>query len=380
MNASRGSKAMTTRSMLHHVVPLVALAPAPLPAAAATVRIYVTNSAGDSIHVIDPVSNKVVQEIKDVVGAHGIAVSPDGARVYGSNEETSTLDVFDRKSGKLIKKVALSDHPNNIPVTKNGDRIVVAIARGRGGLDIVDAATLTLKTTISANGGRLHNVYVTPDNKYVVGGSIPQKTFYVFDLEKEQLAWAMPMDLGVRCVAIETNPDGSTKRVFAQMSSLNGFSVIDIAQQKEVARIKLPGVPQEFDSGGYRDNEPSHGIGIAPDNKTLWVTSIPNNAVYEYSLADLKLIGKVDLPSETIAGHAAPLSAGANWVTFTPDGKELFISNSELRSVSVVDTAAMEGVKVIPVGEVPKRNNTLVIPDEAGHATKPGPSKQGAAE
>jgi YVTN family beta-propeller protein len=194
------------------------------------------------------------------------------------------------------------------------------------------------------------------------------------------LAWAMPMDLGVRCMAIETNPDGSTKRVFAQMSTLNGFSAIDFTEQKEAARIKLPSVPQEFDSGGYRDNEPSHGIGIAPDNKTLWVTSIPNNAVYEYSLADLKPIGKVDLPSETIAGHAAPLSAGANWVTFTPDGKELFISNSELRSVTVVDTAALKVTKVIPVGEVPKRNNTLVIPDESGHATKSGPSKQAAAQ
>src|SRR6202451_3138092 len=274
MNASRGSKAMPTRSMLHYVVPLVALALAPLPAAAATVRIYVTNSAGDSIHVIDPVTNKVVQEIKDIVGAHGIAFSPDAARVYVSNEETSTLDVFDRKSGKLIKKVALSDHPNNISVTKNGDRIVVAIARGRGGLDIDDAATLTLKKTISTNGGRLHNVYVTPDSKYVVGGSIPAKTFYVFDLEKEQLAWVMPVDLGVRCMAIETNPDGSTKRVFTQLSSLNGFSVVDFAGQKEATKVPLPEPPVQYDHGGYRTNEPSHGIGITPDNKTLWVTSI----------------------------------------------------------------------------------------------------------
>src|SRR5580692_4703832 len=361
----RGARPMTMRSIVHLIISALALVLTALPVSAATVRIYVTNSAGDSIHVIDPVSNKVVQEIKDVVGAHGIAFSPDATRVYVSNEETSTLDVFDRKSGKL---------------TKNGDRIVVAIARGRGALDIVDAATLTLKTTISTNGGRLHNVYVTPDSKYVVGGSIPAKTFYVFNLEKEQLAWAMPMDLGVRCMAIETNPDGSTKRVFAQMSTLNGFSVIDFAQQKEAARIKLPGVPQEFDSGGYRDNEPSHGIGVAPNNKTLWVTSIPNNAAYEYSLADLALIGKVDLPREAIAGRAGPLSAGANWVTFTPDGKELFISNSEARSVSVVDTVAMKVVKVIPVGEVPKRNNTLVIPDEPGHATKSGPSKQAAAQ
>jgi YVTN family beta-propeller protein len=371
---------MTLRSILHTVVPLLALALAPLQASAGTVRIYVTNSAGDSIHVIDPVSNKVVQEIKDIVGAHGIAFSPDATRVYVSNEETSTLDVFDRKTGKLIKKVKLSDHPNNISVTRNGDRIVVAVARGKGGLDIIDAATLTLKKTIPTNGGRLHNVYVTPDNKYVVGGSIPQKMFYVFDLDKEQLAWAMPMDRGVRCMAIETNPDGSTKRVFVQLSSFNGFAAIDLADQKEAARIALPAVPQEFDAGGYRDNEPSHGIGVTPDNKTLWVTSIPNNAAYEYSLPDLKLVGKVDLPSEKIAGHAAPLSAGANWVTFTPDGKEMYVSNSEMRSVSVVDTVAMKVTKVIPVGEVPKRNNTLVIPDEPGHATKPAPSKQAAAQ
>jgi YVTN family beta-propeller protein len=371
---------MTARSILKYVVPLLALTLAPLPASAATVRIYVTNSAGDTIDVIDPVSNKVVQQIKDVVGAHGIAFSPDATRVYVSNEETSTLDVFDRKTGKLIKKVQLSDHPNNISVTKNGDRIVVAIARGKGGLDIVDAATLTLKKTISANGGRLHNVYVTPDNKYVVGGSIPQKTFYVFDLEKEQFAWAIPMDRGVRCMAIETNPDGSAKRVFVQLSSFNGFAAIDLAEQKEAARVALPTVPHEFDSGGYRDNEPSHGIGVAPDNKTLWVTSIPNNAVYEYSLPDLKMVGKVDLPSESIAGHAAALSAVANWVTFTPDGKELYISNSGMRSVSVVDTVAMKVTKTIPVGEVPKRNNTLVIPDAPSRATTLAPTKRAEAE
>ena len=369
---------MTTRSILHYVAAALALALATLPASAATVRIYVTNSAGDTIDVIDPVSNKVVQEIKDVVGAHGIAFSPDAARVYVSNEETTSLDVFDRKTGKLIKKVPLSDHPNNISVTKNGDRIVVAIARGQGGLDIVDAATLTLKKTIPTNGGRLHNVYVTPDNKYVVGGSIPQKTFYVFDLEKEQLAWAMPMDLGVRCMAIETNPDGSTKRVFSQMSTLNGFSVIDVAAQKEETRVKLPDVPQTFDHGGYRTNEPSHGIGVTPDNKTLWVTSIPNNAAYAYALPELKLVGKVELPSEKLAGHAAPLSAVANWVTFTPDSKQMYVSNSGLRSVSVVDTVAMKVVKVISVGEVPKRNGTLVIPDDAGHATKRAPGKQAA--
>ena len=101
---------------------------------------------------------------------HGVNFSPDGARVYVSNESQSTLDVFDRKSGKLIKQVPLSNRPNNIAVAKDG-RIVVGIARGEGALDIIDPATLTLKKTIPVHG-RLHNVYVTPDGKYVITGSI----------------------------------------------------------------------------------------------------------------------------------------------------------------------------------------------------------------
>src|SRR5262249_41776977 len=190
---------------LRYAIPVLALALAPLPASAGTVRIYITNSAGDSIHVIDPATNTVVQEIKDVVGAHGVNFSPDGSRVYISNEETNTLDVYDRKTAALVKKVGLSDHPNNIAVTANGDRIAVAVARGKGGLDIVDANTLTLKKTISTNGGRLHNVYITPDSKYVIGGLVPAQKVYVFDLAAPELPPDLPKGLRGPPLAVHTH-------------------------------------------------------------------------------------------------------------------------------------------------------------------------------
>src|SRR5215469_5604943 len=47
----------------------------------ATAWIFVTNSAGDTIDVIDPTTNKVVQVIQGVELPHGIAFSPDGTRV-----------------------------------------------------------------------------------------------------------------------------------------------------------------------------------------------------------------------------------------------------------------------------------------------------------
>jgi len=351
---------MKLRNHLRPVCFLLALVP--ISARADLVRVYVTNSAGDSIHVIDAAKNKVVQEIKGIEGAHGIAFSPDAARIYVSDEASSTLDVFDRKSGRLVKQVPLSGHPNNIAVAKDG-RVVVGIARGAGALDIIDPTTLALAKSVPVNGP-LHNVYVTPDSKHVVTGSIRTGTITVIDLATEQTAWELKLDKGIRPMTIEAAPDGSPKRIFVQLTAFNGFAVVDFAARKEVARIALPKIETEFETDGGRAGAPSHGIGVAPDGKTLWVTSIPNNAVYAYSLENLKSIGEVALPSFQLPGHA-PISAVANWVTFTPDSNAIYVSNAGLRSVSVIDTRAMKLAAVVPVGEVPKRIGTLVIPGEA---------------
>jgi len=56
----------------------------------------------------------------------------------------------------------------------------------------------------------------------------------------EQPLWVMDFELGVRPMAFETNADGSTKRMFVQLTEFNGFAVIDFATHKEVRRIELP--------------------------------------------------------------------------------------------------------------------------------------------
>ena len=339
---------------------LLLLAFAAAPVAADTVRIYVTNAAGDSVHVVDPGTNKVVQVIKGIEAAHGINFSPDGARVYVSNEADNTLDVVDRKSGKFIKKVPLSGHPNNIAVTKDGGRVVVAIAEQVGALDFIDTAALSRAKTIPVNG-RQHNVYVTPDGKYSVSGSTRTGVISVVDLQSEQPAWEIKLDAGVRPMTFEVGADGSTRRVFAQLSNFNGFAVVDFAARKEIEKIKLPDEPTGFGAQEQRLGSPSYGIGVAPDGKTLWVTSLSANAVFVYSLPDLKLQGHVALPELKLKAFTQPLGALPNWVTFTPDSKLIYVSNSGIRSVSAIDTTAMKVVANIPVGEVPKRINTLVM-------------------
>ena len=105
---------------------------------------------------------------------------------------------------------------------------------------------------------------------------------------------------------------------------------------------------------------PSHGIGVAPDGKSLWVNSTVANAVFKYSLPDLKLMGHAKLPVVHSLGRA-PTGAVPEWITFTPDSRLVYISDSGARSVSVIDTTTLKEVATIPVGEVPKRMNTLVL-------------------
>ena len=321
--------------------------------------IYVTNSAGNTIDVVDPATNTVVQVIRGIELPHGVNFSPDGSRVYVSNESESVLDVVKRENGEILKKIPLSGRPNNIAVTKDGRRVLVGIHSAPGAVDVVDTNSLALAKTL-AIGRTTHNVYVTPDGRFAVAGSVESKSATIIDLQSDQVAWEIKFDNGVRPMAFETNADGSTSRIFVQLSNLNGFAVVDFAKHAELFRIQLPDQPGGYGAAEVRLNTPSHGIGVSPDGKSLWIGSTVANAVFQYSLPDLKLVGHCSLPNVFPPNHA-PTGSVPEWITFTPDGKFLYVSNSGARSVSAIDTRTLQIVAVIPTGEVPKRINTLVL-------------------
>ena len=237
--------------------------------------------------------------------------------------------------------------------------MLVGIRSEPGVVDVIDTVSLKRTKSIPVEGS-VHNVYVTPDGKYAVSGSIENKTATVIDLGTEQAVWKVRFDRPVRPMAFEVRADGSTSRFFVQLSGLNGFAVVDFARRAEVARITLPTQPGGFGIVEGRAGTPSHGIAIAPDGSSLWVNSTLANAVFKYSLPDLKLMGHVKLP-EVHAPGRPPSGSVPEWITFTPDSKRVYISDSAARLVSAIDTRTLKQVATIPVGEVPKRMNTLVL-------------------
>ena len=333
--------------MQYAVIRALLLVPIVATLAAGQVHILQTNSGGDNIHLIDPATNKVVGEITGLPANHGVAASPDGTRLYVTVEGNNTLAVVDVKTLSIMKSIPLGARPNNIAITKDGAKVYVAIAAPPGSVDVFDTRTLAKVKSIPTKGAE-HNVYVTPDGKHLVAGSVGGRNMAVIDTRTDEMVWTL-FNEGVRPIAFDTRPDGSTRHAYVELSNFHGFAVVDFDQRKEIQRVALPEIAPEKRNTGQINAAPAHGIGVAPDGKTLWVCSRLNHHVYVYSLPDLKLVADVEV------GH------DPDWITFSPDSKAAYVASAAANSVSVVDMASKKQVASIPVGRAPKRNITATL-------------------
>jgi YVTN family beta-propeller protein len=331
-------------------------------------RIVQTNSAGDNIHIIDAVTNKVVGEIKGIEAPHGIAVAPDGSRIYVSEEATNTVTVVDGKTLQVTKRIPLSGNPNLIDLTPDGRWLYVAIAltwddlsafpqikaNTSGGVDVIDTASLENVKTIRLAGG-IHDLNVTPDGKYVLaGGSRGAKpaanSMFVIDTRTNEVTRTVSMSPSPSPMAVTKHPDGSTDKVYAQNGSLNGFAVLDFATGVSTNQIKLPDIAPAKQNP-FGGPAASHGIAVTSDQKTLLVNSRLNSTLYAYSLPDLTLLGGVSLGGK-----------GAGWLTITPDDKTAYVANEHTNNVSVVDIKSLKETALVPVGFAPARNVPWMAP------------------
>jgi YVTN family beta-propeller protein len=337
---------MVTRRLV--VLAAIAALVIPVAAAAQTVRIIQTNSAGDNVHVIDPLTNEVIGVIHGIERAHGAAPSPDGKKLYVANESDDTVDIVDMETLKVTKQVELIGRPNNIAITPDGRKVYTAIAESPGALQVLDTETEEMTAIISVHGG-VHNTYVTPDGKYAIAGMVGGRNITVVSTEQDFPVWTTYSDLGIRPMTFDVNPDGSTRHIYAQLSNFNGFGVVDFDTRKEVRRIEYPELPADERTPGHGGNT-AHGIGVTPNNEYLVANSSLNSSVYVYTLPELDLVGVV------VVGDSP------NWITITPDSKYAYVSLADTGSVAVVEIESVKKVtEIVTGGNVPKRNATLIL-------------------
>ena len=104
------------------------------------------------------------------------------------------------------------------------------------------------------------------------------------------------------------------------MNELLGFEIGDLTTGQKLVRIEVQG----FEHGPVKRHScPSHGIGMTPDEKELWLADAHNSRMHIFDLtAD---------PPKQIA--SLPLREQPGWVTFSLDGRYAYPSTGEVFDV-----------------------------------------------
>ena len=115
--------------------------------------------------------------------------------------------------------------------------------------------------------------------------------------------------------------DGSGSRCFVNVNDLLGFEVGDLKTGKKLRRVEVPG----FAKGAVkRHGCPSHGIGLSPDERELWLADGHNERMHVFDVTNS--------PPKYVTSLALREQPG--WVTFSLDGRFAYPSTGE-----VFDTA-----------------------------------------
>jgi YVTN family beta-propeller protein len=308
-------------------------------------KLYVTNSAGNDVTVIDVATNKVLGQIEVGPHPHGIAVpsSEDVMYVTIEGSKPGRLVTIDAHTDKVVRSMDVGPAPNQLAVTPDGKFAYVPCSDGYW--DVVDLKEQKVLKRIST-GGRPHNTLCSPDGKhmYLAPMGAPKKVTIADTTTHEPVGTIAFSDV-VRPIALAKDE----KRLFVNVDGLIGLEVADIDKREMIQRI-----PAEVAAEHRKVASRSHGLAIRPDQREIWECDVEHKEVHVYDI-----IGEKPKQIATI-----PIGSQVYWLTFRPDGKFCYVSARGGNQVAVVETETRKIVARVPVGKEPKRLLVVNVPEK----------------
>jgi YVTN family beta-propeller protein len=128
---------------------------------------YSNGGDGGTVSVIDPASNTVIgTPIPVGIDPFGVAVTPDGSKVYVTNFYSNNVTVIATASNTVIATVAVGSDPFGVAVTPDGSKVYVTNFYSNNVTVIATASNTVIGTPITV-GHHPSGVAVTPDGSKV---------------------------------------------------------------------------------------------------------------------------------------------------------------------------------------------------------------------
>jgi DNA-binding beta-propeller fold protein YncE len=250
----------------------------------------------------------------------GIGISIPLHSIYVSTLES--LQRIDIETGKLIWEKEIPDGCDRLSVAPDGKTMYVPSLESHY-WNVIDCATGEITKRLDGFNGSHNTIY-----------SLSGQHVYLADLKN---TWVKIADPKTNTVIGQVGPfanfirpltvNGKETRIFVNCNDLLGFEVGDLTTGKKIAHIVVEG----WDKGTVRRHGcPSHGIGLTPDEKEIWLCDGSNMRLH---------IFKNEEPYQQLT--TIPLQDMPGWITFTLDGKYAYPSSGEVIDVKTRKVVAM---------------------------------------
>ena len=240
-------------------------------ACASTRRLYFTTTK--RLSCVDLISEKTLWDKALPQGCDRMSITPDGKTLYVPSFEKDTWNVVDAASGDVIATVEPKSGAHNTVCGQDGSRMYLAGLRS---------------PLLSVADTRTHKVVRT------VG----------------------PFSASIRPFTV----NAAQTLCFVNVNELLGFEVGDLRTGRRLHRVEV----QDFSKGQVkRHGCPSHGIGLTPDEREIWLCDAANSRVH--------IFDATVMPPKQVA--SVVLREQPGWVTFSLDGRYAYPSTGEVVDV-----------------------------------------------
>lgn len=238
----------------------------------ATQCIYV--STIKSLMCISLQTEKLLWEKVYEAGCDRMAISPDGLTIFQPSFEKDQWYVIDARTGEVKEQVVLKSKAHNTIFAPDGKQVYME---------------------------GLASPYVAVVN--------PKNTS-----KQRQIG---PFSASVRPFTI----NGKQSLLYGNVNDLLGFEIADLKTGKMIHRVTVPG----FDKGFIkRHGCPSHGIGLTPNEKELWVADGANQRMHIFDNQQMPPVYRTSVELRDQPG----------WITFSLDGKHAWPSTGEIIDIA----------------------------------------------
>lgn len=249
----------------------------------------------------------------------GVCASAATGRLYFTT--LTKLYCIDLASDKELWAKALPGGCDRLSITPDGKRLYVPSLEGPV-WNVVDGENGSIVGKIEPKSGS-HNTVCSPDGTRVYCAGLHSPLLTVVDTTKNEVVGTVgPFSAEIRPFTV----NGEKTRCYVTINSLCGFEIGDLEAGKFVERVEVkdtkPGKPM-------RHGCPSHGIGLTPDEREIWVCDSVGRSLHVFDMTGAH-------PREMAS---VPLRDEPGWVTFSIDGKLAYPSTGD-----VIDTASRQVV------------------------------------